>query len=160
PWVLYTASADDALVEFMRELDVADVISKASGPDALASAITERLEEKGIRPASARPVQGSLADCGVAEIAELLAAGRKTCGMQLRGQHAEGVIVFEDGHVVDARLVPTGAPAPQISGEEAFYGLVAVKDGPFVIGAVQVTDRTIFDASTAALVAEGLRRLP
>lgn len=159
-WLLYTNSANDSLLEFMRELDVAEIVTKANGPDALVGSLVERLEEKQIRPASVRSVQGALADCSVAEVAEVLGGGRKTCAMQLRGTHAEGVIVFEDGHVVDARIIPAGAPAAAIRGEEAFYALMAIKEGPFRVDPVQVSDRTIFTASTDSLIAEGNRRLP
>lgn len=162
PWFIYAAAADDPLLEFMRELDVAAIVAKSSGPDALVEKLVGHLEEdpSGPRLSTPRAMQASLADCALGELAELLASGRKTCSVQIRGQHVEGVVVFEDGNVVDARAVQTGAPSTAVRGEEAFFALMSIKEGAFGVDAAQVEGRTIFDASTAALVREGQRRLP
>lgn len=169
-WMLYTNSTNDSLLEFMRELDVADVVPKSAtgggaGPDALVGSLVERLEEKQIRASDTESVEGTLAAASVGDVSEILAGGRKTCALQLRamlpgGQQAEGAVVFEDGNIVDARLVPAGAPAAAIRGEEAFYALMTLRDGPFRVAPIQVTERTIFTASTESLLAEGSRRLP
>jgi len=116
-----------------------------------------RRDKKGKKDASApgavQGVMGDLKNLGIPEIVQTLHLGLKTACVTLKaGEGDGGRIYFTNGRISHCE---TG----NLKGEEAFYRLLRLQEGSFVIAHSQTTtDRTI-DMDEMQLILEGFRRL-
>ena len=116
-----------------------------------------RRDQKGKKDASAagavQGVMGDLSNLGIPEIVQTLHLGLKTACVTLKAGEADGGrIYFMNGRISHCE---TG----NLNGEEAFYRLLRLQEGSFVIAHSQTTtDRTI-DMDEMQLILEGFRRI-
>ena len=152
-WIVHTRKTDRQLAEIVFELGVDDLVSKPTPAEVLVTKLRQLIERKRARaPTAPRGVSGSLAEMGIPDVVQILWHGRKTCTIRLKTRSASGDIGFSEGQIVDARYGTK-------RGEEAFYAMLAIKEGDFHIDAdVVPTDRTI-DVSPEGLLLEGMRRV-
>jgi putative nucleotidyltransferase with HDIG domain len=103
--------------------------------------------------ASAQGVMGDLKNLGIPDIVQTLHLGLKTACVLLRaGQPDEGRVYFANGRICHCE---TG----NFTGEEAFYRLLRLQEGPFVITHGQTTKKRTIDMDEMQLILEGFRRL-
>lgn len=155
-WIIHTRKTDRQLAELVFELGVDDLVSKPTPAEVLVTKLRQLIERKRAKSATAtkapRGVSGSLAEMGLPDVIQILWHGRKTCTVRLKAAKGAGDIGFSEGQIVDARYAGK-------RGEEAFYSMLAIKEGDFHIDADAVpTERTI-DVSPEGLLLEGMRRL-
>jgi response regulator RpfG family c-di-GMP phosphodiesterase len=155
-WIIHTRKTDRQLAEIVFELGVDDLVSKPTPAEVLVTKLRQLIERKRSKNASAtkapRGVSGSLAEMGLPDVIQILWHGRKTCTVRLKAAKGTGDIGFSEGQIVDARYAGK-------RGEDAFYSMLAIKEGDFHIDADAVpTERTI-DVSPEGLLLEGMRRL-
>jgi len=98
-------------------------------------------------------VVGDLKNLGIPEIVQTLHLGLKTACVVLKaGQPDEGRIYFTNGRISHCEAGP-------LAGEEAFYRLLRVQEGEFVITHGHTTKKRTIDMDEMQLILEGFRRL-
>ena len=99
-------------------------------------------------------LKGRLADLPLADLIEMTSLGGKTGRLTVfsEGGAEYGRLAFRDGRLV-------GAVCGDLSVEQAFYALLALKDGDFDFDAAAERDDESCDLPTEALLMEGMRRL-
>lgn len=102
--------------------------------------------------ASGRRVVGSLAEMAVSDVIEVLAKGRKTGALKLKGTYT-GDVWLDAGKIVHA------ACPPDASGQEALFRLLPLREGEFTFEAGASPPLRSIDAATEWLLLEGLRRI-
>ncbi len=154
-WIIHTRKSDRQLAEIVFELGVDDLVSKPSPPDVFVAKVRQLVERKRARSqatAAPRGVSGSLAEMALPDVVQILWHGRKTCTVKLKTAKGAGDIGFVDGQIVDARLPPH-------RGEEAFYRMLALKEGDFQIDPQAAPTQKTIEVSPEGLLLEGMRRL-
>jgi putative nucleotidyltransferase with HDIG domain len=102
---------------------------------------------------SGQGVMGDLKNLGIPEIVQTLHLGLKTASVVLNaGQGDEGRIYFTNGRISHCE---TG----NLTGEEAFYMILRMQEGPFVITHGQTTKKRTIDMDEMQLILEGFRRI-
>jgi response regulator RpfG family c-di-GMP phosphodiesterase len=149
PWVVYTRRQERAVAQKAFDLGVLDYVTKPASTDVLVAKLRALLEQR----VAAKPggVTGSLREMGLPDMVQVLFHGRKSGALKIRAREGAGEIHFADGAVVDAAW-------RDLRGEEAFYAMLRVQDGDFVLDpSFRATTRVIHQSSEALLL-EGMRR--
>jgi response regulator RpfG family c-di-GMP phosphodiesterase len=151
PWVFVTTRSGRVDAQKAFELGAADYMTKPVAPEVLVAKLKQVLEREAAST-GARGVAGSLQEMGLPDIIQVLWHGRKTGSLKIRGQKAQGEIHFVQGAVYNA-LWGT------LRGAEAFYAMLALGDGDFVLDPNFVAPQRVMDESPEGLLLEGMRRL-
>jgi response regulator RpfG family c-di-GMP phosphodiesterase len=152
PWVFVTdgAAGNDAKRAF--ELGAADFVTKPVSADLLVAKLRQIIEREATRGGAKRGVSGSLTEMSLPDMVQVLWHGRKTGALKIRSQSGTGEIHFVNGNVYNALF---GAQR----GEEAFYAMLGLSQGDFVLDPNFVAPQELFNKSPEALLLEGMRRL-
>ncbi|MBI4949297.1 MAG: DUF4388 domain-containing protein [Deltaproteobacteria bacterium] len=97
-------------------------------------------------------VKGRLKDMSLVDIIQILNAERKTAAIHLGSEMGYGRIYMKHGSVVHAVY-------REFAGVEAFYQLLAWKDGEFEVEPDAASPDKTITGSPEGLILEGLRRL-
>jgi len=97
-------------------------------------------------------VSGSLREMGLPDMVQVLFHGRKSGKLQIRAPSGSGEIHFAEGNVVDAVW-------EKARGEEAFYAMLKLSDGEFVLDASFRPEGRVIHQTSEALLLEGMRRM-
>ncbi len=150
-WVFLTRKSDRLSAQRAFDLGVDDFVSKPTSID-IFSAKLRQLIERRLERSGSRGVSGSLAEMSLPEMVQVLWHGRKTGALRIQTRTGSGEIHFAEGQIVDATW-------EQLSGEEAFYRMITLREGDFRLETgVEVPSRTI-TVSPEALLLEGMRLL-
>jgi len=151
PWLIVTRrqGRDDAQKSF--ELSVVDYIVKPAVPELLVTKLKKALEKKASTTA-ARGTSGSLSEMSLPDLVQVLWHGRKSGALRVRRAPDAGEVHLSDGRVVNALW-------GKLRGEEAFYAMLALKDGEFAFDPNFRAGETVITASPESLLLEGMRRL-
>ncbi|MDW8247589.1 MAG: response regulator, partial [Sandaracinaceae bacterium] len=95
---------------------------------------------------------GSLEDMSLVDLLQTIEVSRKSGILRLSGPKGHAAITFRDGQILDAEL-------GRLSGERALYRLMLWNEGEFDIEFRPVQGEARVDASTTALLMEGMRRV-
>lgn len=148
-FVSHRASRDDAQKAF--ELGAHDYLTKPIAADVLVTKLKQVIEREA-RASGARGVAGSLLEMGLPEIVQVLWHGRKTGALKIRAKHEAGELHFVQGHIYNAMWETQ-------RGTEAFFAMIALKDGDFVLEPNFTAPQRVIQESPEALLLEGMRRL-
>lgn len=97
-------------------------------------------------------VKGRLRDMSLIDVIQIFNAERRTAAIHLGGELGFGTVYIEDGSIVHASY-------RDLTSVEAFYQLLAWKDGEFEVESdVGAPERSISEAPESVIL-EGLRRL-
>jgi response regulator RpfG family c-di-GMP phosphodiesterase len=154
-WVVHTRKTDRQLAEIVFDLGVDDMVSKPTPPDVFVAKMRQLIDRKQRAlggGAAAKGVSGSLTEMGLPELVQVLWHGRKSCAVRLKTTRGAGEISFADGQIVDAKFAGK-------RGEEAFYGMLVLKDGEFQIDNTATTTERTIQVSPEGLLLEGMRRI-
>ncbi|MEK6532055.1 MAG: DUF4388 domain-containing protein [Deltaproteobacteria bacterium] len=97
-------------------------------------------------------VKGRLKDMSLIDIIQIFNAERKTVAIHLGSEMGYGRVYIKDGEIVHATY-------REFSGPDAFYQLLAWKDGEFEVEAGGMCMERTINEKAEALILEGLRRL-
>lgn len=97
-------------------------------------------------------VKGRLKDMGLVDIIQIFNAERKTVAIHLGSEMGYGRVYMQNGNVVHA-------VHREFTGAEAFYMLLAWKDGEFEVEPDAAIPEKSINESPEGLILEGLRRL-
>ena len=151
PWIVVTGRANREDAQRAFDLGVADFMTKPVSPDLLVAKARQILEKQ-VGRKGARGVSGSLQEMSLPDMVQVLWHGRKSGSLKIRGAGESGEIHFVDGSVYNA-LWGT------LRGEEAFYAMLKLSDGDFVLDPKFRAPQAVITASPEALLLEGMRRL-
>lgn len=157
PVVFLTAKEDTALKVEALYLGAEDYLVKPVDLKELAARIRNIIrrdsrQRKGAVGASTGVI-GDLRNLGIPDIVQTLHLGLKTACVTLKDSRGkEGRIYFENGRIRHCE-------AGSLSGEEAFYKLLNLQEGPFVIAHGQTTQHRTIAMDEMQLMMEGLRRM-
>ena len=158
--LLFLSAKDDTNVKVEAlHLGAEDYLVKPVDLKELAARIRniirrETTRKKGATGAGAsQGVMGDLRNLGIPEIVQTLHLGLKTACVALKtGERDEGRIYFTNGRLSHCE---TGS----LAGEEAFYRLLRLQEGSFVIMHGQTTKKRTIDMDEMQLILEGFRRI-
>ena len=97
-------------------------------------------------------VKGRLKDMGLVDIIQIFNAERKTVAIHLGSEMGYGRVYMQNGNIVHAVY-------REFTGAEAFYMLLAWKDGEFEVEPDAAVPEKSINESPEGLILEGLRRL-
>lgn len=152
PWVFVTGSAagNDAKKAF--DLGAQDFLTKPVSADLLVAKLRQIMEREAAGAGAKRGVSGSLSEMSLPDMVQVLWHGRKTGALKIRSQAGSGEIHFVNGNVYNALY-------GNQRGEEAFYAMLGLTQGDFVLDPNFVAPQELFNKSPEALLLEGMRRL-
>jgi response regulator RpfG family c-di-GMP phosphodiesterase len=151
PWVIYTGRPERALAQKALSLGVLDYVTKPAPADVLVAKLRALLDHRAT-PRAARGVNGSLKEMSLPDMVQVLFHGRKGGNLRIRAREGTGEIHFAEGDVVNALW-------GELRGEEAFYAMLTLKDGEFVLDPAFKAGMRVITASSEALLLEGMRRM-
>jgi DNA-binding response OmpR family regulator len=151
PWVIVTHRSGRADAQKAFELGAADFMTKPISAE-LVVAKLKTIMEREARSGVSRGVSGSLQEMGLPEIVQVLWHGRKTGSLKITSAKERGEIHFVDGSIYNA-LWGT------VRGAEAFYAMVRLKTGDFVLDPNFKAPQQVIQESPEALLLEGMRLL-
>jgi response regulator RpfG family c-di-GMP phosphodiesterase len=151
PFVFLTRKADRDSVARGFELGAADFLVKPASAELVVAKCTQ-LVESGPRRRAPGGLSGSLRDMALPEVIQALGNGRKTGLLRLVAGGNVGEIHFLDGAIANASYAGRAK-------EEAIYAMLAVKDGDFALDPTFKPAERVIQASTEALLLEGMRRI-
>lgn len=152
PWVFVTGKAAGADAQRAFDLGAADFLSKPVSADLMVAKLRQIIEREAARSGAKRGVSGSLSEMGLPDMVQVLWHGRKTGALKIRSQSGVGEIHFVNGSIYNALF-------GNQRGEEAFYAMLALAQGDFVLDPNFVAPQELFQKSPEALLLEGMRRL-
>lgn len=150
PWVILTGRTARADAQRAFDLGVADFLTKPVSTDLFIAKVKQILERQAASN-NARGVSGSLKEMGLPEIVQILWHGRKTGRLKIKSNADVGEIHFVAGAIYNALFAT-------LRGEEAFYAMLRINDGEFVLDPNFTAPQAVIQASPEALLLEGMRR--
>jgi len=155
PIVFMSSRADRSLKLRALRKGVEDYLVKSDDMEEIMARVENILVRRAIRADGdsrriRRGVTGRLENLTLPDIVQTLTIGMKTACVSLTAGNQTGRIWFENG-------TPTHAECAELSGEEAFYGMIRWKTGEFVIEHGTRTRRNTIEHDSMFLLMEGLR---
>lgn len=151
PWVVVTHRTARADAQKAFELGAADYVTKPVSADLLVQKL-KTIMEREARSGVSRGVSGSLQEMGLPEIVQVLWHGRKTGSLKIRTGKESGEIHFVEGNIFNALWGTT-------RGADAFYAMVRLQQGDFVLDPNFKAPQRLVQESPEALLLEGMRLL-
>jgi hypothetical protein len=151
PWVIVTKRASRGDADRAFELGADDYVTKPVSYDLLVTKLKQIIDRRG-RAGSGRGVSGSRTEMGLPEIVQVLWHGRKTGSLKIHAPAGNGEIHFVEGQIYNALF-------GRKRGTEAFYSMVTLQEGEFVVDPTFVAPQRVIEDSPEGLLLEGLRRL-
>jgi response regulator RpfG family c-di-GMP phosphodiesterase len=150
PWIFVTnrSGRNDAQRAF--ELGATDFLHKPVAVELFVTKAKQILEHQ-TTSAGSRGVSGSLIEMGLPEIVQILWHGRKTGRLKVRSGPDSGEIHFVGGAIFNALWA-------SLRGEEAFYAMLGLADGEFVLEPGFEAPQRVIMMSPEGLLLEGMRR--
>ncbi|MBN2056165.1 response regulator [bacterium] len=99
-----------------------------------------------------RGVSGSLMEMGILDIIQIMAAGSKTVLIHMQRASDDGLVYMQDGRIVNVVL-------NDVEGEDAFYTLLAWRDGEFVIHPDMAPPERNIYISNDMLLLKGMQKM-
>jgi CheY-like chemotaxis protein len=151
PFLFLTSDRGEGLQAECLEAGAEEFFLKPPDLDVLSLKIKRLISPKQADPKT-RGVHGSLSEMKPADFLQTLSAAEKDVEVRLERGKERGSIFMQKGEVVDAG---TGS----LSGEEAFFALMAWNDGTFeIVSCFDFPSRTM-QSPLMSLLIEGSRRL-
>ena len=151
PWLILTRrrGREDAKRGF--ELGAIDYVIKPAATEVLVAKLKQALEQRSAA-APAHGVSGSLAEMSLPDLVQILWHGRKSGALRVRRGPEAGEVHFSEGKVVNAMW-------GKLRGAEAFYAMLSVLQGEFVLDPNFKPPEVLITESPESLLLEGMRRL-
>jgi response regulator RpfG family c-di-GMP phosphodiesterase len=150
-WVMHTKRQGRAEAQKAFEHGVIDFVSKPTATDVLVAKLKARLDRSRSQKGQ-QGLSGSLAELGLPDLVTALSNGRKTGALKITSKTISGEVQFLEGAVVNASTAKK-------RGSGAFYELLSLTEGQFVVDPSFKPKERLITESTEALLLEGMRRL-
>ncbi len=150
PLMFLTRKGDRESVTRGLELGAADYVVKPASAEVVVAKTRHILDGAGAR--TGRGVSGSLREMALPDVIQVLSNGRKSGRLDIEAGGTKGEIHFGDGAIFDARF-------GSVSGAEAFYAMLLLADGDFLLDPEFRPSHNVIKLTTESLLLEGMRRL-
>lgn len=144
--IMFTSRSDRESVSRGFDLGAVDYLVKPASAELVATKAGQALQR---RPGG---VSGSLVEMALPDVVQILASGKRGGRLQLTSAGKRGEIHFKDGQIYDASFAGR-------KGEEAFYAMLKLTDGDFVLDSSFKAGTRVIHSSAESLLLEGMRRL-
>lgn len=142
--IIITAFGTHRIQNFAERIGISHYIEKPFNVSELREAVLEVLDEK-------EGFQGVLSDLELTDIIQMLCLAKRTALLHLKHREHRGRIVFERGEVVHADF-------DSISGPEAVYRMLVLRQGDIFMQSDFNEDRRTINMGWQDLLLEGVRR--
>jgi response regulator RpfG family c-di-GMP phosphodiesterase len=150
PWIFVTSRTGRGDAQRAFELGASDYLNKPVAAELFVTKAKQILERQAGSKGN-RGVSGSLAEMGLPEIVQILWHGRKLGRLKVRSGPDSGEIHFVGGAIYNALWAT-------LRGEEAFYAMLGLQDGEFVLEPGFEAPQRVITLSPEGLLLEGMRR--
>ena len=147
PILFLTSKGDRESVNRGFSLGAADYLVKPASPEIVVAKVRQLLSA-----GAGRGIRGSLSEMALPDVVQVLGNGRKSGKLVVRSSGRSGELHLREGHIWDASL---GSDR----GEEAFYGLMRIREGDFSLDPTQLPTTRLIEAPTETLLLEAMRRI-
>ena len=151
-WVFHASRADREDVNRGFELGAADYVQKPARAEILVAKLRKLVEQGAPQRGARTAVSGSLEEMGLTDMVQILAQGRKTGALKIRSGNESGELHFVSGEVYNAVF-------GKRSGDDAFFELLKLKTGDFVLDPDFKAEQRVITISAEGLLLEAMRRL-
>jgi len=152
PLMFVTAERAQSSVNRGLELGAADYVVKPASAAVVAAKASRIISESRVKKPGGRGVSGSLQEMSLPDVIQILANGRKSGRLKVRGGTLQGELMFQDGSIHDARL-------GDLAGAEAVYGILRLVEGDFELEPESRSVEDVIGIPTHHLLLEAMRRL-
>ncbi len=146
-YVIKPLAVRELLERLAKVVETAYVSSPPPRPSGSAPQSAEDPDIKTVRTRFA----GSTRDMAVVDLIQTFEVSRKSGEIRINAGTVSGSLWIRDGKVIDAE-------AGRLSGEDAVYRLLVLQEADFQVHFGAIEREVVIEASTAALLMEGLRR--
>jgi response regulator RpfG family c-di-GMP phosphodiesterase len=152
PLMFVTSERAQSSVNRGLELGAADYVVKPASAAVVVAKASRVIADSRTKKPGGRGVSGSLQEMALPDVIQILGNGRKSGLLKVRSGTLQGVLMFQDGSIHDARFGDLG-------GAEAVYGILRLMEGDFALepGTTPVED--VIGIPTHHLLLEAMRRL-
>jgi response regulator RpfG family c-di-GMP phosphodiesterase len=152
PLMFVTSERAQSSVNRGLELGAADYVVKPASAAVVVAKASRAIANSRTKKPGARGVSGSLQEMGLPDVMQILGNGRKSGLLKVTSGTLQGVLMFQDGSIHDARFGDLG-------GAEAVYGILRLMEGDFALEPDTTPVEDVIGIPTHHLLLEAMRRL-
>ncbi|MFA9469230.1 MAG: DUF4388 domain-containing protein [Deltaproteobacteria bacterium] len=152
PLMYVTSERAQASVDRGLELGAADYVVKPASAAVVVAKASRVIADSRTKKPGGRGVSGSLQEMALPDVIQILGNGRKSGLLKVRSGTLQGVLMFQDGSIHDARFGDLG-------GAEAVYGILRLMEGDFELEPDTTPVEDVIGIPTHHLLLEAMRRL-
>ena len=152
PLMFVSSERAQASVNRGLELGAADYVVKPASAAVVVAKASRVIADSRTKKPGGRGVSGSLQEMALPDVIQILGNGRKSGLLRVRSGTLQGVLMFQDGSIHDARFGDLG-------GAEAVYGILRLMEGDFELEPDPTPVEDVIGIPTHHLLLEAMRRL-
>jgi len=152
PLMFVTSERAQSSVNRGLELGAADYVVKPASAAVVVAKASRAIADSRAKKPGGRGVSGSLQEMALPDVIQILGNGRKSGLLKVSNGRLQGVLMFQDGSIHDARFGDLG-------GAEAVYGILRLMEGDFALEPDTTPVEDVIGIPTHHLLLEAMRRL-
>ena len=152
PLMFVTSERAQSSVDRGLELGAADYVVKPASAAVVVAKASRAIADSRAKKPGGRGVSGSLQEMALPDVIQILGNGRKSGLLKVSSGPLQGVLMFQDGSIHDARFGDLG-------GAEAVYGILRLMEGDFALEPSTTPVEDVIGIPTHHLLLEAMRRL-
>jgi response regulator RpfG family c-di-GMP phosphodiesterase len=152
PLMFVTSERAQSSVNRGLELGAADYVVKPASAAVVVAKASRAIADSRTKKPGGRGVSGSLQEMSLPDVIQILGNGRKSGRLKVSSGTLQGVLMFQDGSIHDARCGDLG-------GAEAVYGILRLMEGDFELEPDSTPVEDVIGIPTHHLLLEAMRRL-
>ena len=152
PLMFVTSERAQSSVNRGLDLGAADYVVKPASAAVVVAKASRAIADSRTKKPGARGVSGSLQEMALPDVMQILGNGRKSGLLKVTSGTLQGVLMFQDGSIHDARFGDLG-------GAEAVYGILRLMEGDFALEPDTTPVEDVIGIPTHHLLLEAMRRL-
>jgi len=152
PLMFVTSERAQSSVNRGLELGAADYVVKPASAAVVVAKASRAIADSRTKKPGARGVSGSLQEMALPDVMQILGNGRKSGLLKVTSGTLQGVLMFQNGSIHDARFGDLG-------GAEAVYGILRLMEGEFALEPDTTPIEDVIGIPTHHLLLEAMRRL-
>ena len=152
PLMFVTSERAQSSVNRGLELGAADYVVKPASAAVVVAKASRAIADSRAKKPGGRGVSGSLQEMALPDVIQILGNGRKSGLLEVSSGTLQGVLMFQDGSIHDARFGDLG-------GAEAVYGILRLMEGDFALEPNTTPVEDVIGIPTHHLLLEAMRRI-
>jgi len=152
PLMFVTSERAQSSVDRGLELGAADYVVKPASAAVVVAKASRAIADSRTKKPGGRGVSGSLQEMALPDVIQILGNGRKSGLLKVSSGTLQGVLMFQDGSIHDARFGDLG-------GAEAVYGILRLMEGDFALEPNTTPVEDVIGIPTHHLLLEAMRRI-